>query len=90
MERAHVQEGCRAVGFTTDSPAVSDVGVVDGILVDGGRGGCRGLGLGQAFVGATDDVTVGRGRLLDRLAVGRLGVTHRKHSSRGFGSAPAG
>ena len=34
VERADVQEGCRAVGFTTDSPAVSDVGVVDGILVD--------------------------------------------------------
>ncbi|MDY6055564.1 UDP-N-acetylmuramoyl-L-alanine--D-glutamate ligase [Micrococcus sp.] len=34
VERADVQEGCRAVGFTTDTPGLSDVGVVDGILVD--------------------------------------------------------
>ena len=34
VERADVQDGCRAVGFTTDTPGLSDVGVVDGILVD--------------------------------------------------------
>lgn len=34
VEGADVQEGCRAVGFTTDTPGLSDVGVVDGILVD--------------------------------------------------------
>lgn len=34
VERADVAEGCRAVGFTTDTPGLSDVGVVDGIIVD--------------------------------------------------------
>ncbi|MBD4583036.1 UDP-N-acetylmuramoyl-L-alanine--D-glutamate ligase, partial [Xanthomonas citri pv. citri] len=34
VERADVQEGCRAIGFTTDTPGLSDIGVVDGILVD--------------------------------------------------------
>lgn len=34
VERADVQEGCRAVAFTTDTPGVSAVGMVDGILVD--------------------------------------------------------
>lgn len=34
VEEADVQEGCRAIGFTTDSPAISMMGVVDGLLVD--------------------------------------------------------
>jgi UDP-N-acetylmuramoylalanine--D-glutamate ligase len=31
---ADVVEGCRAIGFTTESPRPSELGVVDGILVD--------------------------------------------------------
>lgn len=34
VEDADVQEGCRAVGFTTGMPAISMVGVVEGMLVD--------------------------------------------------------
>ena len=34
VEAADVQEGCRAVGFTTGIPAISMVGVVEGLLVD--------------------------------------------------------
>lgn len=34
VENADVVEGCRAVGFTTASPSVSMVGVVEGLLVD--------------------------------------------------------
>ncbi|MEZ2388727.1 UDP-N-acetylmuramoyl-L-alanine--D-glutamate ligase [bacterium RCC_150] len=34
VENADVVEGCRAVGFTTVTPAVSMLGVVDGLLVD--------------------------------------------------------
>jgi UDP-N-acetylmuramoylalanine--D-glutamate ligase len=34
VEQADVQEGCRAVSFTTDTPQRSMLGVVDGILVD--------------------------------------------------------
>ncbi|MCC3290715.1 UDP-N-acetylmuramoyl-L-alanine--D-glutamate ligase [Arthrobacter sp. zg-Y1110] len=34
VEEADVVEGCRAVGFTTSVPAVSMVGVVEGLLVD--------------------------------------------------------
>jgi UDP-N-acetylmuramoylalanine--D-glutamate ligase len=34
VEGADVVEGCRAVGFTTDTPAVSMLGVVEGLLVD--------------------------------------------------------
>ncbi len=34
VEEADVVEGCRAVGFTLGSPGLSDLGVVDGILVD--------------------------------------------------------
>lgn len=34
VEEAEVQEGCRAVGFTTTIPAISMVGVVEGLLVD--------------------------------------------------------
>lgn len=34
VEAADVQEGCRAVGFTTSIPAISMVGVVEGLLVD--------------------------------------------------------
>ncbi|MCS3491419.1 UDP-N-acetylmuramoylalanine--D-glutamate ligase [Arthrobacter sp. JUb119] len=34
VENAEVIEGCRAIGFTTDTPAVSMVGVVEGLLVD--------------------------------------------------------
>ena len=34
VEQADVQEGCRAVSFTTDTPGLSMVGVVDGLLVD--------------------------------------------------------
>ncbi|MGA7205740.1 MAG: UDP-N-acetylmuramoyl-L-alanine--D-glutamate ligase [Specibacter sp.] len=34
VEGADVLEGCRAVGFTTGMPAISMVGVVEGILVD--------------------------------------------------------
>ncbi|WP_430295010.1 UDP-N-acetylmuramoyl-L-alanine--D-glutamate ligase [Sinomonas sp. B1-1] len=34
VEDADVVEGCRAVGFTTQTPAVSMLGVVDGLLVD--------------------------------------------------------
>ncbi|SEE16726.1 UDP-N-acetylmuramoylalanine--D-glutamate ligase [Arthrobacter alpinus] len=34
VQEADVQEGCRAVGFTTGIPAISMVGVVEGLLVD--------------------------------------------------------
>ncbi|CAL9291742.1 UDP-N-acetylmuramoylalanine--D-glutamate ligase [Streptomyces sp. SudanB91_2054] len=34
VREADVEEGCRAIGFTLGSPAPSQVGVVDGILVD--------------------------------------------------------
>ncbi|WAB83531.1 UDP-N-acetylmuramoyl-L-alanine--D-glutamate ligase [Microcella daejeonensis] len=34
VEQAEVQEGCRAIGFAADTPGPSDVGLVDGILVD--------------------------------------------------------
>lgn len=34
VEAAEVVEGCRAVGFTTGMPAISMVGVVEGLLVD--------------------------------------------------------
>jgi UDP-N-acetylmuramoylalanine--D-glutamate ligase len=34
VEEADVQEGCRAVGFDLGSPGPSDLGVVDGIVVD--------------------------------------------------------
>ncbi|MGH3311487.1 MAG: UDP-N-acetylmuramoyl-L-alanine--D-glutamate ligase, partial [Streptomyces sp.] len=34
VRRADVEEGCRAVGFTLGSPGPSELGVVDGILVD--------------------------------------------------------
>ena len=34
VEEADVVEGCRAIGFTTGMPAVSMVGVVEGLLVD--------------------------------------------------------
>ncbi|MET1066242.1 MAG: UDP-N-acetylmuramoyl-L-alanine--D-glutamate ligase [Arthrobacter sp.] len=34
VEEADVVEGCRAVGFTTVTPAVSMLGVVEGLLVD--------------------------------------------------------
>jgi len=34
VEDADVVEGCRAIGFTTNTPAVSMVGVVEGLLVD--------------------------------------------------------
>ncbi|MGO3152162.1 MAG: UDP-N-acetylmuramoyl-L-alanine--D-glutamate ligase [Galactobacter sp.] len=34
VEDADVVDGCRAIGFTTQVPAVSQLGVVDGLLVD--------------------------------------------------------
>ena len=34
VEDADVVEGCRAVGFTTVTPAISMLGVVEGLLVD--------------------------------------------------------
>ncbi|MGW0907919.1 UDP-N-acetylmuramoyl-L-alanine--D-glutamate ligase [Streptomyces sp. NPDC002853] len=34
VREADVEEGCRAVGFTLNAPAPSQLGVVDGILVD--------------------------------------------------------
>lgn len=34
VEAADVREGCRAIGFTTGMPAVSMVGVVEGLIVD--------------------------------------------------------
>ncbi|WP_218712051.1 UDP-N-acetylmuramoyl-L-alanine--D-glutamate ligase [Arthrobacter sp. BF1] len=34
VQEADVQEGCRAIGFTTGIPAISMVGVVEGLLVD--------------------------------------------------------
>ncbi|MHA7173562.1 UDP-N-acetylmuramoyl-L-alanine--D-glutamate ligase [Arthrobacter monumenti] len=34
VEEADVVEGCRAIGFTTNTPALSMVGVVDNLLVD--------------------------------------------------------
>ncbi|GAA3696460.1 UDP-N-acetylmuramoyl-L-alanine--D-glutamate ligase [Zhihengliuella alba] len=34
VENADVVEGCRAIGFTTDVPAVSMLGLVDGLVVD--------------------------------------------------------
>jgi UDP-N-acetylmuramoylalanine--D-glutamate ligase len=34
VREADVEEGCRAIGFTLDAPRPSQLGVVDGILVD--------------------------------------------------------
>ncbi|MFE1885838.1 UDP-N-acetylmuramoyl-L-alanine--D-glutamate ligase [Streptomyces diastatochromogenes] len=34
VREADVEEGCRAIGFTLGSPAPSQLGVVDGILID--------------------------------------------------------
>ncbi|MGW6062130.1 UDP-N-acetylmuramoyl-L-alanine--D-glutamate ligase [Streptomyces sp. NPDC055189] len=34
VREADVEEGCRAIGFTLNAPAPSQLGVVDGILVD--------------------------------------------------------
>ncbi|TAP27657.1 UDP-N-acetylmuramoyl-L-alanine--D-glutamate ligase [Arthrobacter sp. S41] len=34
VENADVIEGCRAIGFTTDTPAVSMLGIVENLLVD--------------------------------------------------------
>jgi UDP-N-acetylmuramoylalanine--D-glutamate ligase len=34
VEQADVVDGCRAIGFDLGSPGVSDVGIVDGIVVD--------------------------------------------------------
>lgn len=34
VQDADVQEGCRAVGFTTGLPAISMIGVVEGLIVD--------------------------------------------------------
>ncbi|MGA4842527.1 UDP-N-acetylmuramoyl-L-alanine--D-glutamate ligase [Streptomyces sp. G45] len=34
VREADVEEGCRAIGFTLNTPAPSQLGVVDGILVD--------------------------------------------------------
>ncbi len=34
VENAEVQEGCRAIGFGADTPGMSDIGVVDDLLVD--------------------------------------------------------
>ncbi|MYS22012.1 UDP-N-acetylmuramoylalanine--D-glutamate ligase [Streptomyces sp. DvalAA-14] len=34
VREADVAEGCRAIGFTLDAPRVSEVGLVDGLLVD--------------------------------------------------------
>jgi UDP-N-acetylmuramoylalanine--D-glutamate ligase len=34
VEDAEVQEGCRAVGFGLDTPGPSDLGMVDGIIID--------------------------------------------------------
>jgi UDP-N-acetylmuramoylalanine--D-glutamate ligase len=34
VEEADVEEGCRAVGFTLRTPRMSELGVVDGLLVD--------------------------------------------------------
>ncbi|GAA1920093.1 UDP-N-acetylmuramoyl-L-alanine--D-glutamate ligase [Streptomyces sodiiphilus] len=34
VRRADVEEGCRAVGFTLGAPGPSELGVVDGLLVD--------------------------------------------------------
>lgn len=34
VEQAEVQEGCRAIGFGIAAPGPSDLGVVDGIIVD--------------------------------------------------------
>ena len=34
VEEADVQEGCRAIGFTTKTPAISMLGMVDELLVD--------------------------------------------------------
>jgi UDP-N-acetylmuramoylalanine--D-glutamate ligase len=34
VEAADVEEGCRAIGFTLEAPRMSELGVVDGLLVD--------------------------------------------------------
>jgi UDP-N-acetylmuramoylalanine--D-glutamate ligase len=34
VREADVEEGCRAIGFTLDTPGPSQLGIVDGILVD--------------------------------------------------------
>jgi UDP-N-acetylmuramoylalanine--D-glutamate ligase len=54
VEEADVVEGCRAIGFTTGVPAVSMLGVVDGLLVD--RAFIEGRRHSAAELGAVGDL----------------------------------
>ena len=53
VEEADVIEGCRAVGFTTGTPAISMVGVVEGLLVD------------RAFIAEREDSAVELAKVAD-------------------------
>ncbi|MDJ0320388.1 UDP-N-acetylmuramoyl-L-alanine--D-glutamate ligase [Pseudarthrobacter sp. PS3-L1] len=61
VEEADVVEGCRAVAFTTNVPAVSMVGVVEGLLVD------------RAFIAERRDSAVELAALTD---LGRMAPRH--------------
>ncbi|MEV4555935.1 UDP-N-acetylmuramoyl-L-alanine--D-glutamate ligase [Kitasatospora sp. NPDC049285] len=54
VREADVEEGCRAVGFGLDAPAVSNLGVVDGLLVD--RAFIPDRDRSAAEIGAVSDV----------------------------------
>lgn len=58
VEQAEVREGCRAIGFAADTPGPSDVGVVDGILVD------------RAFLDDRENSALELGTLADVAAAG--------------------
>jgi UDP-N-acetylmuramoylalanine--D-glutamate ligase len=55
VREADVQEGCRAIGFTLQAPRPSELGLVDGLLVDRAFVADR-QGSAQELAG-TDDVT---------------------------------
>jgi UDP-N-acetylmuramoylalanine--D-glutamate ligase len=56
VREADVEEGCRAVGFTLGAPALGQLGVVDGLLVDRAFPADRHRGA-AAEIGAVSDVT---------------------------------
>ncbi|BFV59788.1 UDP-N-acetylmuramoyl-L-alanine--D-glutamate ligase [Kitasatospora sp. CMC57] len=55
VEEADVEEGCRAIGFGLGAPGLSQLGVVDGLLVD--RAFVPDRQKNAAEIGAVEDVT---------------------------------
>ncbi|NLT57064.1 MAG: UDP-N-acetylmuramoyl-L-alanine--D-glutamate ligase [Actinomycetales bacterium] len=80
VEEADVEEGCRAVGFTTGVPAASMLGVVDDVLCD--RAFVAERATSAAELGTLDDVaqafggTVAPHHVADALAAAALARAH--------------